>query len=67
MYTKFSSKKSQGKDHLGENVRTILKRMTHKYNVRVITAHPVYCAGDEMEKNEMGWACGAYGRGKRGV
>jgi len=20
-----------------------------------------YCAGDEIEKNEMGWACGAYG------
>jgi len=20
-----------------------------------------YCAGDKIEKNEMGWACGAYG------
>jgi len=20
-----------------------------------------YCAGDRIEKNEMGWACGAYG------
>ena len=20
-----------------------------------------YCAGDKTEKNEMGWACGAYG------
>jgi len=20
-----------------------------------------YCAGDEIEKNEMGWACGTYG------
>jgi len=20
-----------------------------------------YCAGDKVEKNEMGWACGAYG------
>ena len=20
-----------------------------------------YCAGDKMEKNEMSWACGAYG------
>ena len=20
-----------------------------------------YCAGDKMEKNEMGWACGVYG------
>ena len=24
-------------------------------------------AGDKIEKNEMGWACGAYGRGERGV
>ena len=23
-----------------------------------------YCAGDKIEKNEMGWACGAYGRGQ---
>jgi len=23
-------------------------------------------AGDEIEKNEMGWACGAYGSGERG-
>ena len=22
-----------------------------------------YCAGDKIEKNEMGWACGAYGWG----
>ena len=20
-----------------------------------------YCAGDKIEKNELGWACGAYG------
>ena len=23
-----------------------------------------YCAGDKIEKNEMGWACGAYGCGE---
>ena len=23
-----------------------------------------YCAGDKIEKNEMGWACGANGRGE---
>jgi len=23
-----------------------------------------YCAGDKIEKNEMGWACGAYGWGE---
>jgi len=24
-------------------------------------------AGDKMEKNEMGWACGTYGWGEGGV
>jgi len=24
-----------------------------------------YCAGDKIEKNEMGWACSAYGEGER--
>ena len=23
-----------------------------------------YCAGDKTEKNELGWACGAYGGGE---
>jgi len=23
--------------------------------------HKQYCAGDKIKKNEMGWACGAYG------
>ena len=23
-----------------------------------------YCAGNKIEKNEMGWACGAYGWGE---
>ena len=26
-----------------------------------------YCEGDKIEKNEMGWACGAYGEGEGGV
>jgi len=26
-----------------------------------------YCAGDKIEKNEMGWECGAYGWGEGGV
>ena len=26
-----------------------------------------YCAGDKIEKNEMGWACGSYGGGEGGV
>jgi hypothetical protein len=24
-----------------------------------------YCADGKIKKNEMGWACGAYGGGKR--
>ena len=35
------------------------------YIVSVLLAQ--YCAGDKIEKNEMGWACGAYGRGEGGV
>ena len=27
----------------------------------------VHFAGDKIEKNEMGWACGAYGWGEGGV
>ena len=27
----------------------------------LIVFHSPYCAGDKIEKNEMGWACGAYG------
>ena len=26
-----------------------------------------YFAGDKIEKNEMGWACGSYGGGEGGV
>ena len=38
---------------LSVQVETILSRTTR--------------AGDKIEKNEMGWACGAYGRGEGGV
>ena len=27
----------------------------------LVVYSPQYCAGDKIEKNEMGWACGAYG------
>ena len=27
----------------------------------------MYTAGDKIEKNEMGWACGSYGGGEGGV
>ena len=40
-------------------------------NAGVILHSPVlltqYCAGDKIEKNEMGWACGSYGGGEGGV
>ena len=29
----------------------------------ICTPHPILC-GDKIEKNGMGWACGAYGRGE---
>ena len=29
----------------------------------ICTPHPIF-AGDKIEKNEMGWACGAYGWGE---
>jgi len=28
-----------------------------------VTCACYYCAGDKIEKNEMGWACSAYGGG----
>jgi len=31
----------------------------------LVICTPEYCAGGKIEKNEMGWACGAYGRGER--
>ena len=34
--------------------------MTDKINIS-------YCAGDKIERNKMGWACGAYGLGEGGV
>jgi len=27
----------------------------------IFTCYSCVCAGDKIEKNEMGWACGAYG------
>ena len=26
-----------------------------------------YCAGDKIEKNSMGWACGMQGKGEGGI
>ena len=29
-------------------------------HINLVNGKP-YCSGDKIEKNEMGWACGAYG------
>jgi hypothetical protein len=34
--------------------------------IRVVYTATTY-AGDKIEKNEMGWACGAYGMTRGGV
>jgi len=39
-------------------------RRLHKEELNDLCSSPQliqYCAGDQIEKNEMGWACGAYG------
>ena len=41
---------------------TEIGKCRHVFNLLLL-----YCAGDKIEKNEMGWACGAYGRGEGGV
>ena len=49
----------------------IFVRICNIFSARSKLAWPVlltqYCAGDKIEKNEMGWACGAYGWGDGGV
>jgi hypothetical protein len=42
--------------------RLIQAVLWHFFHVERIIVHPTqYCAGDKINKNEMGWACGAYG------
>jgi hypothetical protein len=41
-------------------------RKLHNEEIMTCTAHPIYCAGDKMENNEMGGACSAHGE-RRGV
>jgi hypothetical protein len=36
-------------------------------SLMICTAHPLLCAGDKMQKNEMSGACSAYGGGERCV
>jgi hypothetical protein len=40
-------------------------RRLHNKELNDLYSSPTqYCAGDKIEKNEMGWACGAYGWGE---
>jgi len=36
-------------------------RRLHNGELNDLYSSPKYCAGDKIEKNEMGWACGTYG------
>jgi hypothetical protein len=36
-------------------------RRLHNEELNDLYSSPNNCAGDKIEKNEMGWACGAYG------
>ena len=47
------------------NIAQRTKRDENRYVGFVLLTQ--YCAGDKIEKNEMGWACGAYGWGEEGV
>jgi hypothetical protein len=42
-------------------------KMKNKYIIIIIIIVTQYCAGGQIEKNEMGRTCGAYGGGKRGA
>jgi len=36
-------------------------RRLHNEEINDLYSSPKYCVGDKIEKNEIGWACGAYG------
>ena len=36
-------------------------RRLHNEELNDLYSSPQYCASDKIEKNKMGWACGAYG------
>ena len=43
---------------------TVEWRRLHNEELNDFLLLTQYCAGDKMEKNETGWACGAYGPGE---
>jgi len=36
-------------------------RRLHNEEIKKFVLLTQYCAGDKIEKNEMGWSCGTYG------
>jgi len=43
---------------------SVITKINHRKTVGHVFSKRVQiedCAGDKIEKNEMGWACGAYG------
>jgi hypothetical protein len=42
-------------------------RKLHNEELNGLYCSPVYCAGDKIEKNEIGRACSVYGGGERGA
>ena len=51
--------------NLRGNCAQMLSYQFRFYKINNFLVH--YCTGDKIKKNEMGWACGAYGRGEGGV
>ena len=53
---------------MGHNVGKLHFDYTNAYSIpEAILMCTQYCAGDKIEKNEMGWACGSYGGGDGGI
>ena len=51
-------------NHPVSKIWAILLHWTGKVLRTIMLLLTQYCAGDKIEKNEMGWACGAYGWGE---
>jgi hypothetical protein len=45
----------------------MLKKVHFLEKIKIVSGNVLtqYCAGGKIKKNEMGWACGAYGGGER--
>jgi len=50
-----------------KNYDILIKLLIITFNENLFCSCQDDCAGDKIEKNEMGWACGTYGLGEDGV